>query len=72
MAKIKLTEDQVIEMYNEALDEGGIVKIGCLEFDRHRIVEKLDLIAYRCGFNDFIDSLTDDYIIEGVNEDENE
>lgn len=46
------------EMYDEMWNEGyGPVKIGSLTFDPAKIVEELDPIAYRCGFNDYVDGL---------------
>ena len=45
-------------MYDEMLNEvSGEIKVGCLTFDASRIVEKLDPTAYRCGFDDYVDSL---------------
>jgi len=39
-------------MYNDCYPA---VKIGCLTFDPAKIVEEMDPIAYRCGFNDWSD-----------------
>ena len=42
--------------YDDMLNEcAGEVRIGSLVFDPARIVEELDPIAYRCGFNDWAD-----------------
>ena len=47
-------------MYDDMLNEcNDVIKIGYLTFDASRIVEVLDPIAYRCGFNDYVDSLDD-------------
>lgn len=39
------------------LDESGPVKIGRLEFYPSRILRECDPIAYRCGLNDYENSL---------------
>lgn len=44
-----------LEMYNESLDESGYVVVGGLEFLPSRVLEEMDPVAYRCGFNDFLD-----------------
>jgi hypothetical protein len=52
----KLTEIQAYEMYDEMLDECSEVKIGCLNYSASYVLQKVDPIAYRCGFNDFCDA----------------
>lgn len=52
------------DMYNEFIDETNeIVKIWNMEYLPSRVLEELDPIAYRCGFNDWLDSegLTEEY-----------
>jgi hypothetical protein len=59
--KTEITQEQLIEMYNGALNCEGEV----MGFERSDILEKMDPIAYRCGLNDFYDSLTyDNYYCE--------
>lgn len=43
--------------YDEVLDEGGAVMVGGCEFLPSRILRELDPIAYRCGLNDYVDSI---------------
>lgn len=43
--------------FDEALDEGGAVMVGGCEFLPSRILRELDPIAYRCGLNDYVDSI---------------
>ena len=43
--------------YCNMLDEQGYVRIGSLTFSPSEIVRELDETAYRCGLNDYIDSL---------------
>jgi hypothetical protein len=50
------------EMYDNDLDEQGDICIGYLKYSPSRVLKEIDEIAYRCGFNDFMDSLSDDYI----------
>lgn len=42
--------------YNESLDSGGTVTVVGMEFYPSRIIEELDPVAYRCGYNDWVDS----------------
>jgi len=65
----ELTPVDTEELYNSMLDEcysfksvGGI--FACME--PHRVLEEMDPIAYRCGKNDYEDSLREEY--EEVNE----
>lgn len=43
--------------YDEVLDAGGAVVIGGCEFFPSRILRELDPVAYRCGLNDYVDSI---------------
>ena len=63
---MKVTEERAYEMYNEMLDEQGTIKIGNLEYNPSYILKKVDPVAYRVGFNDFLDA----YEIEIIDEDE--
>lgn len=65
MPKQLLKEAQAYEMYDEALDETGEVEVGYLHFMPSQIVKELDPIAYRTGFSDFVDSISDEYEVEG-------
>jgi chromosome segregation ATPase len=44
--------------YNEFLNEihGDTVKIAGLEYDTAQTLEAIDPVAYRCGYDDYIDS----------------
>jgi len=63
---MKVTEDRVYELYDEMLDEQGVIRIGNLEYYPSYVLEKVDPIAYRVGFSDFLNA----YEIEIVDEDE--
>ena len=65
---MRVTEERAYEMYNEMLDEQGTIKIGNLKYYPSYILEKVDPIAYRVGFSDFLDA----YEIEIIDEDEKE
>ena len=74
------------EAYDDMLDEiYGDVEFGGLSYPASLVLERVDPIAYRCGFNDYIDSLASDieyeletegyswiggYTIEVIDEDE--
>ena len=65
---MRVTEERAYELYDEMLDEQGIIKIGNLEYYPSYILKKIDEIAYTCGFWDFVDAME----IEIVDEDEEE
>ena len=50
------------EMYDEALDSNGDIHIGSLSYAPSNVLKKVDSIAYNCGFNDFMDSMSDTII----------
>lgn len=52
-----ISESDVLQRYDEMLDEiYGMVKCGELEWDMSRVLKEMDPIAYREGFNDWLDS----------------
>ena len=55
--QFELDPDDYTDLYDEALNEGGPVRIGGLTFDPADIVKEMDPTAYRCGLNDFVDSM---------------
>lgn len=58
-----ITEGELEERYKEGFDQIGDIEIGNLTFQPSRIVEELDPIAFRCGLNDFEDSLLSDGVM---------
>jgi hypothetical protein len=70
--KTKLSDHQAHEMYDEDIDSEGDVIVCGMKYLPSRVLKEVDPIAYDCGYNDYVDSLTDDYIIENVNDDEEE
>jgi hypothetical protein len=56
MDYIPIDEDKAKEMYDEALDEQGEVKVGTLTFYPSQILKECDPIAYRVGFSDWLDA----------------
>ncbi len=53
----ELDNDDYEEQYKEAIDSEGPVKVAGIQFDPSRILEEMDSTAYRCGLNDYVDSL---------------
>lgn len=52
-----VTEKRAEELYDEYLDEvNPVVKICGMEYSPSRVLEEVDPTAYRCGFNDWLDS----------------
>lgn len=44
------------DAYDESLDSEGTVTVWGLEFYPSQIIKELDPTAYRCGYNDWVDS----------------
>ncbi len=62
MTREVLTIDNLVEMYDDMLNEcTPIIKIGYLEFEASRVLERLDPIAYNCGLSDYYDSICDEF-----------
>jgi hypothetical protein len=66
-----ITEQTAVEMYDDILDSEGPVCIGGVEYSPSLVLREVDPTAYRCGFNDFVDSLSEDGIfVEGLTDSE--
>jgi chromosome segregation ATPase len=48
------------ELFNEALDEQGDIKIGNLTYSPSHVLKQVDPTAYRCGLIDYTDSVFTD------------
>jgi len=56
-----LSENDLIERYNEMLDDVcEPCRVGGIEFEPHRVLEELDPVAYNYGLNDYEDSIRED------------
>jgi predicted nucleic acid-binding Zn-ribbon protein len=55
---IELDPDNYKDQFDDSLDDSipGI-EIGCLTYSPSHVLKNVDPVAYRCGLNDFIDSL---------------
>ena len=51
-----LNEYDAEEMYDEWLDSMGEVEVCGLTYLASRVLQAVDPVAYRCGFNDFLDA----------------
>ena len=64
--RIELDPDNYEDQFDDSLDDSipGI-EIGCLTYSPSHVLKNVDPIAYRCGLNDFVNSLdveeTDEY-----------
>jgi len=69
-----ITEAEALEMYEEMLDDcEGPVELCGMTYSASNVLREIDPVAYRCGFNDYVDSLTDDDIfVEGLTESEDD
>jgi len=45
------------KLFDQCLDENDPVRIGSLEYTPSHVLKQIDPIAYRCGVNDYVDSL---------------
>lgn len=60
---MKISEREIEEQYNDALDDCGMIKIGILEYAPSLVLKSVDPTAYRCGLADYIDFLLEDRTI---------
>ena len=62
-ALLELTAVDMDQLYDDMLDEcNPDIKIGNIAFSACRILSELDPTAYRCGYSDFTDSVSDQYL----------
>ena len=63
-----------LEMYEEMLDDcEGPVRLCGMTYSVSHVLRKIDPTAFRCGFNDYVVSLTeDDIFVEGLTDSEME
>ena len=50
------SESELMELYDESLDEMDDIRIGSLTYNPATVLKEVDPTAYRCGFNDWLDS----------------
>lgn len=66
MRPTRISQSDLIRMFNDLLDEQGVIKIGNLEYLPSKVLKEVDPTAYRCELADYADSLlSDGYIVEG-------
>lgn len=62
---IKITKDELIEMFEDSINEQGEVVIYGRSFIASRVLKEMDEVAYLCGLNNFYDYLAmDGYFCE--------
>jgi hypothetical protein len=63
---MQLSDRELESMFDDFLDETcGEVEIAGLTYSTSRALKEVDPIAYRCGFNDWLDAaITDGVIFE--------
>ena len=58
LQNFEINPDQHEDAYRDLIDElGGEVTVAGIKFCASRILEELDPIAFRCGLNDYVDTL---------------
>ena len=56
--QIELDPDDYEDQFDESLDDSiPEIEIGCLTYTPSHVLKNVDPTAYRCGLNDFVDSL---------------
>ena len=56
--QIELDPVDFADQFNELLDDSiPEIEIGCLTYSPSHVLKNVDPTAYRCGLNDFVDSL---------------
>ena len=50
--------------YDDSLDEMGDIEIGCLSYRPSEVLKRVDPIAYRCGYDDWLDSIMSDLVYD--------
>ena len=56
--QIELDPDDYEDQFDESLDESiPEIEIGCLTYLPSHVLKAVDPVAYRCGLNDFVNSL---------------
>ena len=57
-SKIELDPDNYEDQFDDSLDDSiPEIEIGCLTYSPSHVLKNIDPTAYRCGLNDFVDSL---------------
>ena len=57
-SQIELGPDDYEDQFDESLDDSiPEIEIGCLTYSPSHVLKNVDPTAYRCGLNDFVDSL---------------
>ena len=58
MQTYEIDADEHVQDYEDMLhDLHGLVEIGSLTYDPAHVLREVDPTAYRCGLNDYVDSL---------------
>ena len=57
-SNIEFDPDDFADQFDESLDESiPEIEIGCLTYSPSHVLKNVDPVAYRCGLNDFVNSL---------------
>lgn len=57
---MKVSEDNLLEMYRDEIDNSmELIDIWGMKYEPSRVLEEIDPIAFRVGFNDWLDAQED-------------
>lgn len=65
MIKDKISMDDAENMFRDMLDCDGPVMVAGMPYNTSSVLQEMDPVAYRCAFNDYLDSISDEFEIEG-------
>lgn len=54
------------DQYDEMLDEQGEIGVAGMSYATSQVLKAVDPVAYRCGFNDWVDSLDNEEFPEYI------
>jgi hypothetical protein len=59
MSKIRISQEELAERFDEVLDEAGEVKVSGYTFNPSKVLKECDPTAYRCELANFASMLED-------------
>ena len=58
-----IAQEEFDETYDDMLDTDGQITIGGYEYYPSEVFKSVDVVAYRCGKADYLDALSEDYLV---------
>jgi hypothetical protein len=62
-----ITSEELSEMYDDYLNDTVTpFRVGDMTYQPAYVLEQVDPIAYRCGYSDYYDIISDEYICKEI------